>query len=103
MMGADSRSPIAILIGVGDKRKSGCASLRVGGCAAMFACAALVVAAQQIGTLTPNQPPQENALATAQRRISDGNFAQAEALLRPLIAADPKAAEPRYLLAYTLL
>jgi Flp pilus assembly protein TadD len=69
----------------------------------MMACAALVVAALQIGTLTPNQPPQENALATAQQRISDGNFAQAEALLRPLIAADPKGAEPRYLLAYTLL
>jgi Flp pilus assembly protein TadD len=35
--------------------------------------------------------------------VRDGKFAQADAILRPLIAAEPKAAEPRYLLAYALL
>jgi Flp pilus assembly protein TadD len=35
--------------------------------------------------------------------MHDGRFAQADAMLRPLIAADPKAPEPRYLLAYALL
>ena len=35
--------------------------------------------------------------------MHDSKFAQADAALRPLIAADPKAAEPHYLLAYALL
>jgi Flp pilus assembly protein TadD len=60
-------------------------------------------AAQQIGALTPSPPPQASTLANAQQLMHDGKFAQAEALLRPLIAADPKAPEPRYLLAYALL
>jgi Flp pilus assembly protein TadD len=59
--------------------------------------------AQQIRTLTPNPPPQASSLATAARLMHEGRFVQADALLRPLIVADPKAAEPRYLLAYALL
>jgi Flp pilus assembly protein TadD len=59
--------------------------------------------AQQIGTLTPSLPPQAGALRAAQQLMHDGKFAQAEAMLRPLIMADAKAAEPRYLLAYSLL
>ena len=35
--------------------------------------------------------------------MQDDKFAQADALLRPLIAANPKAAEPHYLLAYAFL
>jgi Flp pilus assembly protein TadD len=58
---------------------------------------------QQIGTLAPNALPQANSLAAAQKLIHDGKFAQADAALRPLIAMDPKAAEPHYLLAYALL
>jgi Flp pilus assembly protein TadD len=65
--------------------------------------AALICGAQQIGTLTPSGSPQANSLAAAQQLMHDGKFAQAEAMLRPLIAADPKGAEPRYLLAYSLL
>jgi Flp pilus assembly protein TadD len=57
-------------------------------------------AAQQIGPLTPGQA---SSLAAARQLVQDGKFAQADAMLRPLIAADPKAAEPRYLLAYALL
>jgi tetratricopeptide (TPR) repeat protein len=64
---------------------------------------ALICGSQQIGTLTPNASPAASPLANAQRLMHDGKFAQAEAMLRPLIAADPKAAEPRYLLAYSLL
>lgn len=60
-------------------------------------------AGQQIETLAPNAPPQANSLAAAQKLMHDGNFAQADSALRPLIAADPKAAEPHYLLAYALL
>jgi Flp pilus assembly protein TadD len=71
--------------------------------AAALACAALMCAAQQIAPLTPNPPSQASALATAQQLVRDGKFAQADAMLRPLIAAEPKAAEPRYLLAYALL
>jgi Flp pilus assembly protein TadD len=71
--------------------------------AAALACAALMSAAQQIAPLTPNPPSQASALATAQQLVRDGKFARADAMLRPLIAADPKAAEPRYLLAYALL
>jgi Flp pilus assembly protein TadD len=71
--------------------------------AAALACAALMCAAQQIAPLTPNPPSQASALATAQQLVRDGKFAQADAMLRPLIAADPKAAESRYLLAYALL
>jgi Flp pilus assembly protein TadD len=70
---------------------------------AALACAALICAAQQIAPLTPTPPQQASALATAQQLVHDGKFAQADAMLRPLIAAEPKAAEPRYLLAYTLL
>jgi Flp pilus assembly protein TadD len=88
---------------VGDKRQFRCVWLRVLACAAAIAAGALVGAAEQIGTLTPNPPPQASSLATAQQWVRDGRFAQAEALLRPLIAADPKAAEPRYLLAYALM
>jgi Flp pilus assembly protein TadD len=61
------------------------------------------VGAQQIKPLTPSASPQASALPAAQQLMHDGKFAQAEAMLRPLIAADPKAAEPRYLLAYALL
>jgi Flp pilus assembly protein TadD len=71
--------------------------------AAALACAALMCAAQQIAPLTPNPPSQAIALAAAQQLVRDGKFAQADAMLRPLIAAEPKAAEPRYLLAYALL
>ncbi len=59
--------------------------------------------AQQIGTLAPSPPAQASSLAAAQQLIHDGKFAQAGAMLGPLIAADAKAAEPRYLLAYVLL
>jgi Flp pilus assembly protein TadD len=59
--------------------------------------------AQQIGTLTPSPPAQASSLAVAQQLMHDGKFAQAEAMLRPMIVADAKAAEPRYLLAYALL
>jgi Flp pilus assembly protein TadD len=88
---------------VGDKRQFRCVWLRATGCAAAIAGAALVGTAQQIGMLTPSPPPQASSLATAQQWVRDGRFAQAEALLRPLIASDPKAAEPRYLLAYALM
>jgi tetratricopeptide (TPR) repeat protein len=69
--------------------------------AAALACAGLIYAAQQIVPLTP--PPQASSLAAAQQLIYAGQFPQADAMLRPLIASDPKAAEPRYLLAYALL
>ena len=71
--------------------------------AAILACAVLICAAQQIGTLTPSPPSPASSLASAQRLVRDGKFAQADRMLRVLIAADPKAAEPRYLLAYALL
>jgi hypothetical protein len=71
--------------------------------AAALAGAALIYAAQQNGTLMPNPRPQASSLATAQQLMRDGKFAQADAMQRPLIAADPKAAEPCYLLAYALL
>jgi Flp pilus assembly protein TadD len=70
--------------------------------AAVLACAALLCAVPQIAPLTPVSP-QTGSLATAQQLVRDGKFAQADAMLRPLIAAEPKAAEPRYLLAYALL
>jgi Flp pilus assembly protein TadD len=70
--------------------------------AAALACAALMGAAQQIAPLTPSSPPA-GSLAAAQQLVRAGRFVQADAMLRPLIAADPKAAEPRYLLAYALL
>jgi Flp pilus assembly protein TadD len=71
---------------------------------AALACAALLcAAAQHVGTLMPNPPPQASALAAAQQLMHDGKFAQADAMLRPLIVANPKSAEPRYLLAYALL
>lgn len=70
--------------------------------AAVFVCAALMGAAQQIAPLTPGSP-QVSSLAAAQQLVRDGRFAQADAVLRPLIATDPKAAEPHYLLAYVLL
>ncbi|HEY3987778.1 MAG TPA: tetratricopeptide repeat protein [Acidobacteriaceae bacterium] len=71
--------------------------------AALLVGAALMCGAQEIGTLTPNVSPQAKSLATAQQLMHDGKFAQADILLRPVIAADPKAAEARYLLAYALL
>jgi Flp pilus assembly protein TadD len=71
--------------------------------AAALACAALMSAMQQIAPLTPTPPQQVSALAFAQQLVHDGKFGQADAMLRPLIAADPKTAEPRYLLAYALL
>jgi Flp pilus assembly protein TadD len=77
--------------------------LRASRLAAVIANVALMGAAQQIGTLTPSPPPSASSLAAAQRLMREGRFVQAEALLRPLIAEDPKAAEPRYLLAYTLM
>ena len=101
--GGDRRFPRCYPVGVGNKRKSRCGWLRVSGCVAAIACGALVGAAQQIGTLTPNPSPSASSLATAQQLMHAGRFAEAEVLLRPLIAADPKAAEPRYLLAYALL
>jgi tetratricopeptide (TPR) repeat protein len=58
---------------------------------------------EQIETLTPNAPTKANSLVAAQELMHDGKFAQAETALRPLIAADPKVAEPHYLLAYALL
>jgi hypothetical protein len=69
MTGADSRSPIAILIGVGDKRRSRCVSLRVAVCAVAIACAALVVAAQQIRNVDAESACTVEPLATAQQRI----------------------------------
>jgi Flp pilus assembly protein TadD len=70
--------------------------------AAALACAVLLCAMQQIAPLTPVSP-QAGSLAAARQLVHDGQFAQADAMLRPLIAADPKAAEPHYLLAYILL
>jgi Flp pilus assembly protein TadD len=70
---------------------------------AALACAAVIWATQQIAPLTPTPPQKGSALAIAQQLVHDGKFAQADAMLRPLIAAEPKAAEPRYLLAYALL
>jgi Flp pilus assembly protein TadD len=64
---------------------------------------ALMCAGQQIGRLTPNASPEANSLAAAQKLMHDGKFAQADAALRALIAAAPKAAEPHYLLGYALL
>jgi Flp pilus assembly protein TadD len=64
---------------------------------------ALLCGAQQIAPLTPNSSPQAKSLAAAQQLMHEGKFAQADAMLRPLIASDPKAAEPHYLLAYALL
>jgi Flp pilus assembly protein TadD len=72
-------------------------------CAAALAGAAMMCGAQQIGALTPSPPAQASPLAAAQQLIHDGKFEQARAMLGPLIAADTKAAEPRYLLAYVLL
>lgn len=63
----------------------------------------LMCGGQQIGRLTPDASPETNSLATAQKLMHDGNFARADAALRPLIAADPNAAEPHYLLAYALM
>jgi tetratricopeptide (TPR) repeat protein len=70
--------------------------------AAALACAVVMCAAQQIGPLTPGSP-QASSLAAARQLVHAGKFAQADAMLRPLITADPRAAEPRYLLAYALL
>jgi Flp pilus assembly protein TadD len=70
---------------------------------AALACAAVIWATQQIAPLTPTPPQKASALAIAQQLVHDGKFAQADAMLRPLIVAEPKAAEPRYLLAYALL
>jgi Flp pilus assembly protein TadD len=64
-------------------------------------CTALVCAGQEIGTLTPT--PAASVLTTAQQLMHDGKFAEADAALRPLIAGNPKDAEPRYLLAYSLM
>jgi Flp pilus assembly protein TadD len=72
-------------------------------CAAVLTAAAPICGAQQIGTLTPSRSPQASSLAAAQQLMHEGKFAQAEAMLRPLIAADAKSAEARYLLAYSLL
>jgi Flp pilus assembly protein TadD len=58
-------------------------------------------AGQEIGTIAPNVP--SNSLVTAQQLMREGKFAEADHILRPLIAADPKSAEPHYLLAYALL
>jgi Flp pilus assembly protein TadD len=69
---------------------------------AALACAALMCATQQIAPLTPDSS-RASALAAAQQLVRDGRFAEADAMLRPLIAAEPKAAEPRYLRAYALL
>lgn len=66
-----------------------------------MACLALMCVGQEIGTLTPE--PLGSSLPTAQQLMHEGKFAEADAALRPLIAADTKAAEPRYLLAYTLM
>jgi Flp pilus assembly protein TadD len=71
--------------------------------AAAFAMIALVGAGQQIGVLTPQTAADAGSLSAAQRLVNEGKFAEADAALRPLIAANPKAAEPRYLLAYALL
>lgn len=71
------------------------------GAAAVILCTALVCAGQQIGTLTPNA--SQDSLGAAQQLMREGRFAESDAMLRPIIAADPRAAEPRYLLAYALL
>lgn len=68
-----------------------------------FAALAPVCAGQEIGALTPQIQPEAHSLATAQTLVHEGKFAEADAALRPLIAANPKAAEPRYLLVYALL
>ncbi len=70
--------------------------------AAALACATLMLVVQQIAPLTPG-PSQASSVAVAQQLVRDGKFAQADAMLHPLIAADLKSAEPRYLLAYALL
>lgn len=62
---------------------------------------AVICAGQEIGTIAPNVP--SNSLGTAQQLMREGKFAEADLILRPLIAADPKSAEPHYLLAYALL
>ena len=85
------------------KRKLRCVCLRLLACTAAITPASLLCGAQQIGALTPSPPPHQSSLAAAQQSVRAGRFAQAEALLRPLIAADPKAPEPHYLLAYALL
>jgi Flp pilus assembly protein TadD len=72
-------------------------------CMAMFLGTTSICASQRIGALTPTVSPEANSVAAAQKLLHDGKFADAEAALRPLVAADPKAAEPRYLLAYALL
>ncbi len=72
-------------------------------CAALPVAMAPICAGQQIETLTPNTSTKASSLAAAQTLMHEGKFAQAEAALGPLIAADPKAAEPHYLLAYALL
>jgi Flp pilus assembly protein TadD len=72
-------------------------------CAALPALTALMCGGQQIGTLTPNASPEANSLAAVQKLMHDSKFAQADAALRALISADPKAAEPHYLLGYALL
>jgi len=59
------------------------------------ACVFLVCAAQQ--TSAPA------SLAQARMLMQQRRFTEADRLLRPLIAADPHAAEPRYLLAYALI
>jgi Flp pilus assembly protein TadD len=72
-------------------------------CAVVSAVAALACAGQEIGVLTPQTSPGVSSLSAAQTLVNEGKFAEADAALRPLIAANPKAAEPRYLLAYALL
>jgi tetratricopeptide (TPR) repeat protein len=88
---------------VSDERKSRRICLRAVVCAAVIAGAVLMCGAQQIGNLMPSPPAQTSSLSAVQQLMHDGKFAQAEAMLRPLIAADAKAPELRYLLAYSLL
>jgi Flp pilus assembly protein TadD len=76
---------------------------RVVWCALVFAALVSMCLGQEIGVLTPKTSPDANSLAAAQKLVNEGKFAEADAVLRPLIAANPKAAEAKYLLAYALL
>ena len=72
-------------------------------CVVSSATVALMSRSQEVGALAPKTSPDAHSFAMAQTLVHEGKFAEADAALRPLISANPKAAEPRYLLAYALL